>query len=213
MRVGVIACEIIKQELERVLIDLKWKPEKILYLDSALHNTPDKMKTELISRIEQMAPYVDAVFLGYGICQSLKGIEKTVSVPLIHPKADDCICMMLGPDRLSKEIEKQTGTWFMTPGWAEIGLEMVIKELKLDRVRKYGKDPLEMAKLLFKHYRRTLIIHTGVGNREEIMEKAKEFSRHFDLDVEETDTDMALFRSYVKQARDLSRMKEKDVKK
>jgi uncharacterized protein DUF1638 len=204
MRVGVIACEILKLELEKLLQELAWEPDEILLLDKGLHVVPDKMREELIYRINGMAPSVDLVFLGYGICQSLERIEDQVSIPLIHPKVDDCICMMLGPDRFAEEIKKQVGTWFMTPGWAEVGLEMVIKELKFDRVSNIGKDPLEIAKMMFEHYKRCLFINTGVGNKNRNMKKTKEFASHFDLAVEETNSDLSLLRSYVEKARDMS---------
>lgn len=206
MRVGVIACEIIKLELEKLFKELDWNPDKILFMDAALHVDPDKMKNELILHINEMALTMDAVFLGYGTCQSLEGIDDEVSIPLIHPKVDDCICMMLGSDRYAQELEKQAGTWFMTPGWAEVGLKMVIKELKLGRVKKFGKDPLEIAKMMFTHYKRSLLINTGVGNRDQIMEKTQEFASHFDLAMEETNSDLSLLRSYVETARDMSKI-------
>jgi len=204
MRVGIIACDMIKLELEKLMLELAWKPDATLFLNSALHVDPDKMKNELIFQINEMSQSVNAIFLGYGICQSLEGIEDQVSIPLIHPKTDDCISMTLGSDRVAQEMEKQPGTWFSTPGWAEAGLEMVTKNLKLDRARKYGQDPLEIAKMMFKHYQRSLLINTGVGNKERTMEKTKEFADYFDLDVEETDADLSLLRSYVKKARDMS---------
>jgi len=202
--VGIIACQIIKLELEKLLQELEWKPDEILFLDKALHVVPDKMREVLICRINEMALSVDVIFLGYGTCQSLERIEDLVSIPLIRPKVDDCICMMLGSDRYAEEIEKQVGTWFMTPGWAEAGMEMVIKELKFDRVRKLGKDPLEIAKIMFEPYKRSLLINTGVGDKDRIMEKTKEFASHFDLAVEEIDSDLSLLRSYVEKARDMS---------
>lgn len=209
MRVGVIACEIMKLELEAIFKDLDWKPDEILFLDSALHTVPNELKDKLIFHINDMAQTVDAVFLGYGTCQSLKGIEDEVSIPLIHPKEDDCICLMLDPDRFAQELEKQVGTWFVTPGWAEVGMKMVIKELKLDRVRKLGKDPLEIAKMMFTNYKRSLLINTGVGDRDQIMEKTQEFADLFELAVEETDADLSLLRSYAEQARDMSLKKIK----
>ena len=74
----------------------------------------------------------------------------------------------------------------MTPGWAEIGAELVIKELHLERALKYGKDPMVLAKRLFTHYRRGLYVDTGVGNEEYFQEKAAQFCRDFDLVLEKS---------------------------
>ena len=204
MRVGVIACEIIRLELEHLLVELDWEPDRVKFMDSALHNIPDQMRKTLIAEINAMSEEVDAIFMGYGICQSLEGLQDEVEIPLIHPKIDDCICMMLGPDNYANELEKQAGTWFMTPGWAEVGVEMVIKELKLDRVKKMGKDPLEFAKMMFNHYKRVLLIDTGVGNETQMMEKSHEFCGHFNLSLDRIEVDLELLRKYVKQAKEMA---------
>ena len=51
---------------------------------------------------------------------------------------------------------------------------------------KYGKDPMEMAKRLFTHYRRGLFIDTGVGNDDYYIGKSKEFCDIFKLTLEKT---------------------------
>jgi len=72
------------------------------------------------------------------------------------------------------------------PGWAEVGAEMVIKELKLDRAIRYGKDPMVLAKRLFTHYRRGLFVHTGVGDAEDFASRARDFCADFGLRYEES---------------------------
>lgn len=203
MRIGIIACSILRRELEQILEKLDWQPE-VVYLDAALHIKPQNMRAVLVDRIREMASGenpVDAVFLGYGFCQSLTGIGEECPVPVILPQVDDCIALLLGPERYAAEVKKETGTWFMTPGWAEVGAEMVIKELHLDRVTKYGKDPMEMAKRLFTHYRRGLYIDTGVGEGRANLEAAKKFCTDFNLALEETTAAPELLEEWVQRAR------------
>lgn len=185
MRIGVIACDMIKLELEKVLADYPEVTE-VIWLESALHVYPDRMKETIIDRLNDMKERVDVIFLGYGYCQSLKGIEDEVDVPLHLPQYDDCLAMLMTPERYTEEKKNEVGTWFMTPGWAEIGAELVIKELHLERARKYGKDPMALAKRLFTHYRRGLFIDTGVGDAGYFLEKAAQFCRDFDLVLETT---------------------------
>ena len=199
MRVGIIACNILKQELESILKKMQWSPE-VIYLDAALHVTPQKMRSSLVELINEMAERVDAVFLGYGFCQSLQGIEAECSIPVILPQIDDCISLLLGPERYAGEVKKETGTWFMTPGWAEVGAEMVIKELHLDRVVKYGKDPMQMAKRLFTHYRRGLFIDTGVGDRQASLKAAEKFCADFGLTLEQTTSEPSLLEAWLRKA-------------
>ena len=66
MRTGIIACSIMRQELQQILAKLNWQPE-VVYLDAALHIKPQNMRAVLVDRIHEMAAGdnpVDAVFLG-----------------------------------------------------------------------------------------------------------------------------------------------------
>lgn len=204
MHVAIVACSILQQELEKALEKLHWTPE-VVYLDAALHVNPQNMRRLLIDEINRMASDgVEAVFLGYGFCQSLQGIEDECTIPVILPQVDDCIALLLGPERYAEEVKKETGTWFMTPGWAEVGVEMVIKELHLDRVTKYGKDPMQMARRLFTHYRRGLFIDTGVGNLETSLQSAGKFCADFNLLLEQTDAQPYLLESWLSKAHALA---------
>lgn len=193
IRIGVVACDMIRRELENILPEFPEVTE-VIWLESALHVHPKRMKETIIQRINEVGERVDAVFLGYGFCQSLKGIEAEVAVPVVLPQYDDCIAMLLTPERYAAEVKKEVGTWFMTPGWAEIGAELVIKELRLERARKYGRDPMEMARRLFTHYRRGLYIDTGVGENERFIAMAGDFCRDFNLTLERTTASSAILR-------------------
>jgi hypothetical protein len=107
------------------------------------------------------------------------------------------------PQKYASEIRKEVGTWFMTPGWAEAGAEMVIKELKADRVAKYGKNPLEIAKRLFVHYKRGLYVDTGVGENGKLMTKANEFCEIFNLRLEKTEGTQSVLEEYLQKARNI----------
>lgn len=187
MRIAVIACDMIKREVAR-LIENDPDITEVIYLEAALHIHPEKMRDAIVEQINALEGRADAVFLGYGYCQSLKDIEQLVRVPTVLPPYDDCIMFMLTPERYATEIEREVGTWFMSPGWAEVGAHMVIKELKLDRALKYGRDPMEMAKRLFTHYKRGLFFNTGLPDEElgPYREKAQQFCTDFNLDFEET---------------------------
>ena len=200
--VGIIACNILQLELEEILKKMQWSPE-VIFLDAALHVSPQKMRSALIEQINGMAERVDTVFLGYGYCQSLQGIEDECQIPVILPQVDDCISLLLSPERYAEEMKKEIGTWFMTPGWAEVGAEMVIKELHLDRVIKYGKDPMQMARRLFTHYRRGLFIDTGVGDRPTSLKAAGKFCADFNLVLERTEAEPYLLEDWLCKARSL----------
>ena len=54
MRIGIIACSILRQELQQILAKLGWQPE-VVYLDAALHVKPLNMRAILVDHIRQMA--------------------------------------------------------------------------------------------------------------------------------------------------------------
>ena len=188
MRIAVIACDMIKQEIAR-LVENDPDVIEVIYLEAALHIYPEKMRDAIVEQINALEGKVDAVFLGYGYCQSLRDIEQLVNVPTVLPPYDDCIMIMLTPERYTEEIKHEVGTWFMSPGWAEVAAHMVIKELKLDRALKYGRDPMEMAKRLFTHYKRGLFFNTGMPAEElaPYREKGQQFCEDFSLAFEETE--------------------------
>lgn len=199
VRLGVIACDIMKRELAPLLEKVPCI-SRIVYLEMALHCYPEKMKAAIKEQIKLIKNEVDAIFLGYGFCQSLKDIEDEFDIPVVMPQLDDCIQIFMSPQKYHNEIRKEVGTWFMTAGWAEAGAEMVIKETHSDRVVKYGRDPLEMAKRLFTHYRRGLFIDTHVGDTEHYMNRAKEFCEIFDLDLETTEGSSEILEKHLETA-------------
>jgi hypothetical protein len=207
MKIGVVACNILQRELDMLLADVA-EIEAVVYLDGALHVSPLKMKETIRDEVNKLKGRVDVVFLGYGYCQSLKGLDEEFDFPVILPQVDDCIGLLMTPERYAEEVRKEVGTWFMTPGWAEVGAEMVIKELHLDRARKYGKDPLEMARRLFTHYKRGLFIDTGVGDDEHFIAKAEEFCRDFNLVLEKTEAKPTLLAAWLEKCRDAARSLE-----
>ena len=206
VRIGVIACSIMKLELDRLLQAVTGISE-VVYLEVALHCYPQKMKEVIKEQIRSIKDKVDVIFLGYGYCQSLKGIEDEFDIPIVMPQMDDCIQILMTPEKYASEIRKEVGTWFMTPGWAEEGAEMVIKNLRADRVAKYGKDPLEMAKRLFVHYRRGLYVDTGVGENGHFVKRANEFCEVFNLKLEKTEGTKSILERHLQRAVDIAAKK------
>ncbi len=207
MKIGVIACKVMKLELDRLLQSVPQATE-VIYLEVALHCYPEKMKEAIKEQILSIKDKVDVIFLGYGYCQSLKGIENEFEIPIVKPQMDDCIQILMTPQKYASEIRKEVGTWFMTPGWAEAGAEMVIKETRADRVLKYGKDPLTIAKRLFVHYKRGLYVDTGASNGH-FMQRAAEFCEIFNLRLEKTEGTTAILEQHLRTALEIAGRKRR----
>lgn len=178
MKIAIIACDILKNEIEYLTED---DPDFVYreYVEFALHEDPPHMKEVLLEKVNAMKGKVDVVFLGYAICSSLDGITKEFDVPAVMLPGADCIDVLLGPEEYAREKKVCAGTWFSSPGWALEGMDGLIKELHLDSME--GYDPSFFFDIIFASYERTLFIDPGIGNTEEYRKKSEEFAEGLKL--------------------------------
>lgn len=173
MKLGIVACDVLKNEIEYLTKD---DPDFVYreYLEFALHAYPEDMKAKIVERVNLLEGQVDAVFLGYAICQSLQNVTDEFKVPAVMLPGADCIDALLGTDEYNREKKICTGTWFSSPGWAEQGINGLIKELHLDSVE--GVDPSYFLDMLFDSYERCLFMDPEIGNSDEFVKKSQEFA-------------------------------------
>jgi hypothetical protein len=129
---------------------------------------------------------VDALMLGYGLCgnalekpdELLSDVGVPVYIPMDedHP-VDDCIGLLIGGrECYYGEQCKVAGTFFMIPGWTYHWKRMFEQE--------FGNISLEIAKRLFKHYERSLLISTPTMSLEKMKQDSKAFNELFGLRTE-----------------------------
>jgi hypothetical protein len=141
----------------------------------------------------------DAVLLGYGLCNNgLAGLEAR-TVPLVLPRAHDCITLFLGgSDRYLRYFQDNPGVYFKTTGWMERGEAGELSQLSIQR--KNGMDATfeelveksgeENARFLHeelsqkKHYRKLTFIEMGVEPNEsfEAQSRADASSRGWEFE-------------------------------
>jgi hypothetical protein len=121
-----IACEILYRELCAVVARSENQVD-IEFMPKGLH---DLGQEGMASRLQEALAAVDqsrydAVLLGYGLCSNgLVGLQAT-SIPLVVPKAHDCITLFLGTkERYLDYFQKNPGTYFKTSGWIERGADL-----------------------------------------------------------------------------------------
>jgi hypothetical protein len=123
MRLKLLACEIFYRELSAATarsinqIDVEFLPK-------GLH---DIGQTGMSARLKEVLAAVDeshydAVLLGYALCSNgLLGLAAR-KIPLIVPRAHDCITLFLGSkERYLDYFYKNPGVYFKTSGWIERG--------------------------------------------------------------------------------------------
>ncbi len=120
MRLKVIACEVVARELYWCAARARHATD-ITLLPQGLHDNSDVCRDHLQEKVDAAtADRYDAILLGYGLCNnSLVGV-RAVQVPLIVPRAHDCITLLLGSkDRYARTFAEHPGTYWYSSGWVE----------------------------------------------------------------------------------------------
>ena len=150
-------------------------------LELALHNRKKTLQEGLVEAACEMSPHVDALLLGYGLCgNALESPEELLSdagVPIFIPMdeghpVDDCVGLIIGGrECYYGELCNVAGTFFMIPGWSVHWKRMFERE--------FGRLSVDMAKRLFKHYERSLLISTPFMPEDEMSRNVKDFNKLF----------------------------------
>ena len=202
MKLGIIACDILKPEIEFLTKD---DPDFVVreYLEFALHEYPQDLKRKVIETVNKYEGELDAVFLGYAVCNSLDGVLNKLNVPTVMLRGADCIDVLLTPDEYTREKKICTGTWFISPGWAEQGVKGLIKELHLDSVE--GYDPEFFLDILFDSYQRCLFIDDGIGDSEYYRKKSEEVAEELKLRLDCRKCNINAIKDAIEETKQLAR--------
>ena len=120
MRVKVIACEVVARELYWCAARARHAAD-ITLLPQGLHDNSDVCRDHLQEKVDAAAnDRYDALLLGYGLCNnSLVGV-RAGPIPLVIPRAHDCITLLLGSkERYAEAFAAHPGTYWYSSGWLE----------------------------------------------------------------------------------------------
>ena len=196
MRLKLISCEILYREIcavvarSRNMVDVEFLPK-------ALHDlSADPMRRKLQEAVDRVdASTHSTALLGYGLCGlGLAGL-RAPAVPLVIPRAHDCITLFLGSRELYQEyFDTHPGAYFRTTGWLERGdnIDQPAGEKSIhhqmlggrsyeELVAKYGEDNAaylwEQLGDYTKNYERLTYIQTGVEPDASFETRAQEEAR------------------------------------
>jgi hypothetical protein len=87
----------------------------VVQLSAALHAEPLTLRERIQEQVDAAGPEVDAVVLAYGLCGGATAGLVARDVPLVLPRAHDCVTIFLGDRaRYQAEHEKAPGTyWYL----------------------------------------------------------------------------------------------------
>jgi hypothetical protein len=200
MSLGIICCRVLEKEINAVIRNVP-EVSHLEIMEWGLHINPDFLLKSLAERIRDLQDQVEAVMLGYGRCQALDRLPRNFKIPIFYPPADDCIGILLGQDRYVEELQKEAGTWFLTPGWTEMGMEFIFHELQIYEIGGKSTDPLKLAQRLLKEYTRALFIEMKFGeDSDKLLKKARNIADDFNLRLEKTEGSLSLLENTLNRA-------------
>jgi len=198
-----IGCQVIYREACKLAAESRLAVD-VQFLHKGLHDLHrGDMQLRLqsaVNAVPQDAGY-KAVILGYGRCSDgVVGLTAR-SIPMVIPKAHDCITLLFGSRHAYRTyFDAHPGTYFHSTGWLERkdgeveGTQGVMAKLGLGRsyenmVAEYGRDEadfiMETLGTGLANYDRYCYIEMGVTDERtfiaESRNQAKERGWHFDL--------------------------------
>ncbi len=207
MRLLLIGCGLLLRELSDAITH---SPHVInaTFLPAGLHNQGAKaMRQRLQQEIDaaEAASY-DAVVLGYALCgMGVTGL-KAPAVPLVLPRAHDCITLLMGSrEKYAKYFQANPGVYFRSVGWMEragqIQDQLFAGGLSQDRdllIARYGEEAgqylYEEATRYRQSYQKLTYILTGSEFDSDCADQARAEAHEKNWVYEEFAGDLALFR-------------------
>jgi hypothetical protein len=158
-----------------------------------LHDTPSDLRVKLQAHIEaSVGQGYDAIVLGYGLCgKATEGLQAQ-DVPLVLPRAHDCITLFLGSrERYQQEFDQNPGTYWFAHDYVErskrtgpslamgsAGPQSDLQVTYEKYVAKYGQDNADYLMQVMgewsKHYNRAVFVDMGVGDASSAERAARE---------------------------------------
>ena len=120
MRLKLISCQVFSREVAAVVAHSRHQID-VEILSKGLHNIGCAgMRERLQAAIDRVPPGPDAILLGYGLCNNGLAGLRARDIPLVAPRAHDCITVLLGSkERYLDYFERHPGAYFKSSGWIE----------------------------------------------------------------------------------------------
>ncbi len=174
----IIACEVLRDEIERVNPGFE-----IEFVAGALHDYPDRLRGALQERIDGTGGERD-ILLCCGRCSNGTVGLRAGCHRLVVPAVDDCISLVLGSRRrYLGEHRRCPGTYYYTRGWIDFIDDPYREYLKI--VPKYGEEKAaRLARMILANYTRIAVIDTGVVPPETLRPYVDKVAAFYELPVE-----------------------------
>lgn len=214
LKLKVIACDVLNREIS-YLASQSQQYVDVTFISQGLHNTPERLREAVqveINKANEGFPYnymdtcpnYDYIVIGYGLCSNgIVGITSP-KIPLVIPKAHDCITMLLGSKEKFKHLfDTMPGTFWYSCGWIERGWqpsELKFTSIYNEYIKHYDEDNaeylMELEKNWVKQYKAAGLIYWDcLENRGIYREYTKAAAQYLNWSYQEIQGDEGLLKS------------------
>jgi hypothetical protein len=212
MRLKCLACEAFSRPVYLCAAQSPYTVDVELFR-IGLHTHPADLQERLQGAIDAVtadAGY-DAIALAYGVCGRATAGLIAREVPVVIPRAHDCITLFLGSrKRYAQEFERCPGTYWYAADYIErrdgtgtvlslgAGVDTDSPTVYDEYVKKYGKRNadylMEVMGAWKEHYQRAAFIDMGVGDSAHIEAQAQSEAQRRGWTYERLTGDLVLLR-------------------
>ena len=187
MNTVVIACATIKDEIRKAL-EMAGRDYPAVFLKPGLDDKPEDLRTAVTAEMDQLSE-PSLIMLGYGFSNGAMVDFPAGRHTLAAPQAEDVLCLIMGSQKRRDEILNEKPTYLITEGW--LRGDNIFKVFQ-NSVDKYGPaKAAKMHKAMMAHYKRFLLVDTGVYDLDNYRAKLRELAEVLGLDVEEAPGDLS----------------------
>ena len=219
MRLVIVACDVMHREISycvsrsKNIVDMR-------FLKKGLHDIGQKGMSQSLQEEVDRIPRgeYEAVLLGYGLCNM--GIRQLFcdELPMIVPRAHDCITMLLGSkERYQETFDQEPGTYYRSTGWIERDSPMIgadgkpisvmtqlgFNQTYAEPLAKFGEDNARYIMETMEgwggthSYNRLAYIDAGIGEFPDHERQAREEAEEKGWNFERMQGDIGLIQSLV----------------
>jgi ADP-ribose pyrophosphatase YjhB (NUDIX family) len=215
VRLKLIACEVLYREVCAAVARSAHQVD-IEFLPKGLHDQGGPAMREHLQQVVERADAerCDAILLAYGLCGNGVAGLSSRALPLVIPRAHDCIALLMGSrERYRRYFEDNPGVYFRSTGWLERGenLEQATQQVVRDKTglgytleelsAKYGEDNgrylFEQFNGYRRNYRQLTFIATGLEPDRRFEEQAREEAERRGWQFDSIPGDLRLFEQLV----------------
>jgi len=207
-RAHVIACGVLAIDIRALAARLGIEVTTEFF-EGGLHDRPAELRRRLQEAIDAASARGEGsrIVIGYGVCGRGTVGLRARGLPLVLPKAHDCIALFLGSDAAyRREFWRVPGTYYISAGWFEEKVQPRAQRRAKGRgerradsselAAKYGDENaqaiVEFLNSWQKNYKRAAFIDTGSAGRARYAAHARAMAEEFGWRYEELPGNLGL---------------------